>query len=271
VADFNADTKPDLSLVTNGQVSVVLLNATPGKPDNTSYFVHQHYLDFLSREPDVSGFDYWTQHIDQCANDPSCTFERRIGTSAAFMVESEFQLSGYFVHRLYKASYGRRPTYLEFTVDSKKVIGGPQLDASKTTLVNAFAQTTLFKSVYADSLSNTQFVNQLFDAALLIPYTAERQAAIASLNQGASRASVLRTVVDDPVLVQREYNPAFVQMQYFGYLRRNEEQPGFQFWLDILNAQPNNFRRMVCAFITSAEYQLRFSPNVTHTNAECGP
>jgi hypothetical protein len=125
--------------------------------------------------------------------------------------------------------------------------------------------------IYADSLSNTQFVNQLFDAALLIPYTGERQAAIASLNQGASRASVLRTVIDDPVLVQREYNPAFVQMQYFGYLRRNEEQQDFQFWLDILNAQPNNFRRMGCAFITSAEYQLRFSPNITHTNAECGP
>jgi hypothetical protein len=271
VADFNNDTRPDLALVANGQISVVLINATPGKPDNTDYFVHQHYLDFLSREPDVSGFDFWTVHIDQCASDPGCVRERRIGTSAAFMIESEFQQSGYFVHRLYKASYGRRPTYSELTVDSKKVIGGPQLENSKVTLTNAFAQSAQFKSVYPDSLSNMEFVNRLFDMATLVPFTSERQAAIDSLNQGASRAAVLRSVVDNTVFAQREYNPAFVQMQYFGYLRRDEELPGYQFWLDVLNRQPSNYRRMVCAFITSAEYQRRFSNNVTHTNAECGP
>ena len=149
--------------------------------------------------------------------------------------------------------------------------GAQQLETSKATLVDAFAQSSQFKSVYPDSLSNLDFVNRLFDSAALIPFTTERQAAVLSLNLGASRASVLRSVVDNPSLTQREYNPAFVQMQYFGYLRRDEEQPGYQFWLDILNAQPNNFRRMVCAFITSAEYQHRFSNNVTHTNAECGP
>lgn len=269
VADFNNDTKPDLAIVANGQVSVVLINATPGKPDNTDYFVHQHYLDFLAREPDVSGFDYWTLHIDQCGADPVCLREQRIGTSAAFMIESEFLQTGYFVQRLYKASYNRRPTYNEFTVDSKKVIGGPQLENSKTTLVNAFAQSGAFKSVYPDALSNTDFVNKLFDSAALVPFTAERQAAVDSLNQGASRASVLRSVADNATLMQREYNAAFVQMQYFGYLRRDEEQPGYQFWLDVLNAQPNDYRRMVCAFITSAEYQHRFTPNTTHTNAEC--
>jgi hypothetical protein len=233
--------------------------------------VHQHYLDFLSREPDVPGFDYWTVHIDQCGNDPTCLRERRIGTSAAFMIESEFQQSGYFVHRLYKASYGRRPTYAEFTVDRKKVIGGPQLETSKGTLTSAFAQSVQFKSVYPESLSNMDFVNKLFDTAGLMPFIAERQAALDSLNQGASRASVLRSVVDNPTFTQREYNPAFVQMQYFGYLRRDEELLGYQFWLDVLSRQPTNYRRMVCAFITSAEYQHRFSNNVTHSNAECGP
>jgi len=59
-------------------------------------------------------------------------------------------------------------------------------------------------------------------------------------------------------------------MQYFGYLRRNADDPGYAFWLDILNnRQPNNYRSMVCAFITSTEYQLRFSSVVTHSNAEC--
>jgi hypothetical protein len=271
VADFNGDTRPDLALVANGQVSVVMLNATPGLPDDTDYFIHQHYLDFLSREPDISGFDYWTEHIDQCGSDPVCLRERRIGTSAAFMIETEFQQTGYFVYRLYNSSFGRRPTYSEFNVDRKKVIGGPQLNASKTALVNTFVQRDQFKAVYPDSLSNLDFVNKLFDSAGLIPFTAERLAAIDSMNMGASRAVVLRSVADNPSLIQREYNPAFVQMQYFGYLRRKEDQRGFQFWLDVLSQHPTDYRRMVCAFITSAEYQRRFTNNITHSNAECAP
>ena len=271
VADFNADTKPDLAIVANGEVSVVLINATPGLPDNTNYFIHQHYLDFLAREPDVSGFDYWTGVIDQCGNNPSCLLDRRVGTSAAFLKESEFQQSGYFVYRLYNAAFGGRPTYTEFTVDRRRVIGGPELNASKLALANAFVLRDGFVSAYPNSLSNSEFVNRLFDSAQLTPFVAERQAAITAMNQGASRAEILRTVADNASLVQREYNPAFVQMQYFGYLRRTEDQRGFQFWLDILNQQPNDFRRMVCAFITSEEYQRRFTNNITHSNAECGP
>jgi hypothetical protein len=271
VADFNFDTRPDLAISVNGQVSVVMLNSTPGLPDDTDYFIHQHYVDFLSREPDVSGFDYWTEHIDQCGNDPACLLARRIGTSAAFLIETEFQQSGYFVYRLYNSSFTRRPTYSEFTVDRKKVIGGPQLNASKAALVSAFVQRDQFKAVYPDALSNLDFVNKLFDSAGLIPFTAERQAALDALNTGASRATVLRGVADNPALMQREYNPAFVQMQYFGYLRRTEDQRGFQFWLDVLNHQPNDYRSMVCAFITSEEYQRRFTNNITHSNAECGP
>jgi len=103
-----------------------------------------------------------------------------------------------------------------------------------------------------------------------VPYTAERSSAISSLNSGASRASVLQSLIEDAAYKQREYNPAFVLMQYFGYLRRGADESGFQFWLNVLNNQdPNNFRGMVCAFITSAEYQQRFSPIVTHNNGEC--
>ncbi len=67
-----------------------------------------------------------------------------------------------------------------------------------------------------------------------------------------------------------EYNNAFVLMQYFGYLRRDPEEGGYQFWLNVLNnQQPNNFRGMVCAFLTSAEYQTRFSPVVTKSDQLC--
>ena len=57
--------------------------------------------------------------------------------------------------------------------------------------------------------------------------------------------------------------------QYFGYLRRDPDMAGYNFWLSVLNQQPNNFNGMVCAFLTSAEYQQRFSSVVARANAQC--
>ncbi len=28
--------------------------------DNTTFFVRQHYVDFLNREPDVAGLNFWS-------------------------------------------------------------------------------------------------------------------------------------------------------------------------------------------------------------------
>ncbi|MGI9166359.1 MAG: DUF4214 domain-containing protein, partial [Pyrinomonadaceae bacterium] len=94
-------------------------------------------------------------------------------------------------------------------------------------------------------------------------------ALLASLNNGtASRASVLRQVADNTLFRQRQFNSAFVLMQYIGYLRRDPDPGGFAFWLNILNTT-GNFRSMVCAFITSAEYQARFGSVRTRTDAVC--
>ena len=99
-----------------------------------------------------------------------------------------------------------------------------------------------------------------------------RQAAIDALTTNAkTRAQVLLDVIEIGEFKTREYNPAFVLMQYFGYLRRNPEQEGYDFWLNVLdNREPNNFQGMICAFLTSAEYQNRFGSAVTRTNADCG-
>jgi hypothetical protein len=58
------------------------------------------------------------------------------------------------------------------------------------------------------------------------------------------------------------YNSAFVAMEYFGYLRRDPDTSGFNFWLNKLNAFNGNFvdSEMVKAFITSSEYRQRFGP-----------
>jgi hypothetical protein len=52
----------------------------------------------------------------------------------------------------------------------------------------------------------------------------------------------------------------FVMMEYFGYLRRDPDEAGYQFWLDKLNLFGGNFEQaeMVKAFISSIEYRARF-------------
>ena len=89
-------------------------------------------------------------------------------------------------------------------------------------------------------------------------------------NANQSRSLVLRGIAEARAFQQAQYNSAFVLVEYFGYLQRDADSAGYRFWLDILNnREPDNYRAMVCAFITSAEYQRRFSPIITRVNAEC--
>jgi len=53
---------------------------------------------------------------------------------------------------------------------------------------------------------------------------------------------VLLDLIEIQQFKDAEYNPAFVLMQYFGYLRRGPDQGGYDFWLNILNnSQPRTF------------------------------
>ncbi|HEX3281957.1 MAG TPA: CHRD domain-containing protein, partial [Pyrinomonadaceae bacterium] len=90
-----------------------------------------------------------------------------------------------------------------------------------------------------------------------------RNSLVAGLNGGTeTRATVLRKVAEQEELQVRETNAAFVLMEYFGYLRRDADTAGFNFWLNKLNSFNGNFidAEMVRAFIESSEYRQRFGP-----------
>jgi hypothetical protein len=69
-------------------------------------------------------------------------------------------------------------------------------------------------------------------------------------------------VADANTVRAAERNAAFVLMEYLGYLRRDPDQGGYDFWLKKLLEHNGNFvtAEMVKAFITSAEYRQRFGP-----------
>jgi len=233
------------------------------------FFVRQHYLDFLGREPDSGGLDYWSGQITGCA-DSRCVNSRRIGVSAAFFIELEFQDTGSFVYRLYKGSLGRQPVFSEFSADRSRVVAGTNLEGNKQALLNDWVTRTSFLQLYPQSQTPEQFVNKLFDTASLSPFTADRERLANEMRAGKTRAQVVREVIEITEFKTREYNPAFVLMQYFGYLHRDPDQGGYNFWLNVLNnREPNNYRGMVCSFITSREYQERFGLLLRRTNTDC--
>jgi cytochrome c peroxidase len=246
--------------------------------DGAENFVQQQYHDFLARRPDAGGLAFWTGQVTNCAPLPQCLEGQRIGVSAAFFISQEFQETGFFVYRLYRAAFATMPgdplranvSFPDFMQDRNRVVGAPDLEQQRAAFANAFVQRPRFLAEYPATMTNAQFVNRLFDNAGLTPFAAERQAEIDAMNnQGRTRAQVLRNVIEIPAFSQREYNPAFVLAQYFDYLRRDPDTAGYGFWLGVLNQFPQRFPGMVCAFITSAEYQLRFGPQVTRTNALC--
>ena len=243
-------------------------------PNNTTeYFVRQHYLDFLGREPDQGGFEYWTGQINQCNGDANCVRNKRIDVSASFFASPEFQQTGSFIYELYAGALGRTPNYTEFMPDRSQVIGGPNLDAARIAFTDTFVQRPEFTARYPQTMTRDQFVD-----ALLQTMTTRSGADVSSLRDtmlsdydSGGRSLAVRDAVQANAFVQAEYNKAFVLFEYFGYLRRNPDTGGYDFWLDVLNGrEAGNYRGMVCAFITSSEYQMRFSSVVTHSNAECG-
>jgi hypothetical protein len=244
--------------------------------DLPKFFVLQHYQDFLGREPEQAGLDYWTGQMTKCGDDPACLNSRRVGVSAAFFVEQEFQQTGYVVYRMYRAAFGTLPVpnqtranilHTQFANDRGLIVGGDQLALSTVGFANGFVQREQFKTAYPDSMSDADFVNKLYDTAGLSPFTSERASAIQALtNRAKTRAQVLLDLIETPAFKSREYNPAFVLMQYFGYLKRDPDQGGYDFWLGKVT---NNYREMVCAFITSREYQLRFGTVVTRNDSIC--
>ena len=92
--------------------------------EDRNYFVNQHYRDFLDRNADPGGLSYWSDQLAACGTDATCIRKRRVGVSAAFFVEVEFQRTGSFVYRLYKGGLARRPTYQEFKTDRAQVRRG---------------------------------------------------------------------------------------------------------------------------------------------------
>jgi hypothetical protein len=247
-------------------------NATGLNPSDTaSFFVRLHYTDFLNRQPDPSGFAFWTNEIASCANQ-QCIDNKRINVSAAFYISIEFQNTGYLVERMFKSAYGdvngtstlggahtvSVPVVrlLEFLYDTQEIgngviIGQPGadllLESNKQAVILDFVKRARFTTAFPTSLTPAAFVDGLFANTGVAPTTIDRTAAMNEFGSAttttdvAARGRALRRVAENSTFAQQEFNRAFVLMQYLGYLRRNPndlqdtDYTGYDFWLRKLN------------------------------------
>jgi uncharacterized protein (TIGR03118 family) len=426
---------PNTAELTIADNDVVVPTTNP--VDDAQFFVRQHYLDFLNREPDAGGLAFWTGQITSCGANASCIQRQRVIVSAAFFLSIEFQRTGLLALLTNQAAYGEKPLYGVFQRDTQALqkdytFGAPgsdaQLEANKVAFFNDYVTRPEFVSTYPSTLTNEQYVDNLLASAGLSPsqvrlfvvnltnsqevppavptttggaarpasfgtarfqfnaaqtamtmnatvnnidftgsQTADindnltnahihagpavapgvngpvvwgfigspfndnnpndavvtpfssgvggsvrgkwdapegngttlaaqlsnlregrayinfhttqfsggeirgnfpaadafRNSLVAGLNGGTeTRATVLRKVAEQEELAVRELNAAFVLMEYFGYLRRDPDTAGFNFWLNKLNLFNGNFidAEMVRAFIESLEYRQRFGP-----------
>jgi len=254
--------------------------------DTVPSFVTQQYADFFGRDPDASGFAFWQNEINSCGANAACVEVKRVNVSAAFYLSIEFQETGYLAYRAYKASFGDLPgkpvpvTYQQLMSDGQRIarnvivnVGDWQalLEGNKVAFFNGWVQRSEFLARYPTSMTAATFIDTLNanTGGSLTPSV--RDALVAQLNGNNTtqgRASAVRQVAENAEFNRREFNRAFVLMQYFGYMRRNPNDPpdtdfsGWQFWLDKLNQFNGNFvnAEMVRAFIISTEYRQRFGP-----------
>jgi Domain of unknown function (DUF4394)/Calx-beta domain len=229
--------------------------------DDAATFIHQHYHDFLNREPEPGGFQGWQDILNNCppsGRDMRGNFCDHIEVSSAFFRSPEFQQRGYFIYRFYSASFGRVPHYSEFMPDMARVSGfqsAEQEEESKLAFIDAFMARQEFKNHYDALVEPRAYVEALETAAGVV--LANREALVSDLSSGKiNRAQVLRNVIESTEVFRKYFNQAFVVMQYFGYLRRDPDILYLN-WVDTLN-RTGDYRIMVNGFINSQEYRQRF-------------
>ncbi|MFN2577805.1 MAG: choice-of-anchor Q domain-containing protein [Pyrinomonadaceae bacterium] len=278
----NPSNGADLGLPSTTTVTINddLVEPPTNPVDDSDAFVEQLYRDFLNRPSDPTGKAFWINNINHC-NDPAqrpagqtagqCIQLSRIVTAAAFFFSIEFQATGGTANLTNRAAFGNVPSFVRFERDAQQiglnyVFGQPGaeviLEANKVAYYNDFVSRPEFVNTYG-GVSDQTYVNTLILNTGVSFTQPERDAFTNGLaNHTETRATVLRKISEKGSFRAAEFNSMFVLMEYYGFLRRNPDTAGFNFWLNKLNSFNGNYfdAEMVKAFIESNEYRQRFGP-----------
>lgn len=176
------------------------------------------------------------------------------------------------VYRLHVASWGGPPRYSEFVPEVIAIGRGvvasslenPELKLEENLgrFVAEWVERPQFRERY-DRMDDDAFVAAIMDNAGLPATAAERARLIEELRGGnATRAETLLSLTKNQHFIAKHETRSLVLLHYFGYLRRNPEDPpdgnldGFNFWVKEVEAT-RELERLPRAFAASFEYRNR--------------
>ena len=263
--------------------------ATTNPIDCDDFFIRQQYLDFLQREPERAGLQFYMDILNGChPADPECSKYTRGALSGNFFRSPEFGRKGAYIANLFNVVIGQRPKIVAELADPTKVerphygeflddlfmLSTPNDDPllteqKKDQLASVWLGRAEVQAILPGSLSNQQFVQKLESIAGVT--LANESTLIANLNGSQTRAQVLRAVAESNEVITKFYIPNFVTMEYLGYLRRDPEDChlssdpencGYIFHNNRFNtpgANPDLIENIIVrGFIESPEYRRRF-------------
>jgi hypothetical protein len=245
VADADGDGIPNCFEATEGRNQFVKDNDILA---NARLFAMQQYRDFLNREGDAGGIDFWTSQINSASVSRGQVVE-------SFFNSAEFQGSVSPVVRLYFAYFLRVPDYggLQFWINYSKT---NSLDA----VSNNFAASPEFQNTYGP-LNNTQYVTLVYNNVLgRAPDNDGLNFWVNQLNTAQhTRGQVMLAFSESPEYQAVSFSKVYVTMIYVGMLRRSPDDGGFNFWTGYMNSG-NSGLALIDGFLAASEYRSRFMP-----------
>ena len=243
--------------------------------DDPRFFIKQHYRDFLGRDAESDGLEYWSNQLEQCGEDLACQRTRRVSVAAAFLGEAEFGRKNLFLYQLYRVALGRRPLFSEFSADRETLASDDS--EKRQALSEELVERPEFINRFPLTLTTKQFVESLLSMVwqkMQVDLSSDSANLVELLGTSQSgRAAVILRVAANGSVAKAEHDGAVVLMQYFGYLLRDPSDDDYKSWLDALSRSNEQgavrYNRMICSFLSSSEYQARFGMVQTHSPNEC--
>ncbi|PWT94430.1 MAG: hypothetical protein C5B55_02785 [Blastocatellia bacterium] len=247
--------------------------------DDARFFVTQQYSDLLGQPPDRDAIEKFSAQFGQCGIRADCLRSRRLDISTSLFLQNALQPDALFIDGLYLAGLSRRPRLTEFETDRATMSGSnPAQEETRSKFVISFTRRSEFEQKFGVNTSGVQFVDGIVSSVKQSSGAdlASERTNLIKLFDGTprGRAAILIRVVANQTFADAAYNQAFVQAQYFSYLKRDPDENGFASWLTVLKNKPlrdtEAARLVTCSFLNSTEYQLRFGLSAPHNGTECG-
>jgi hypothetical protein len=217
--------------------------------NNPRLFPMQQYRDYLGREGDSLGIDFYMFQL-------LASSITRAQVVDVFLRSPEFQNTVGVATRLYFSFFRRLPDYAGLTFQAQQLRNGVPVQE----VAQAFASSPEFTTTYG-ALTNAQYVDLVYQNVLgRAPDPAGQAFYLDGLNNGTmTRGSVMVGFSESPEFTNMVANDVFVVALYVGTLRRTPIQSEVDFYTNILETGGTR-TAVIEGFIGAPEYRARFLP-----------